>query len=183
MSDKEEYLALQSELREAARSLHRLEWACGLGALLAFSLVLLSAGGFVAYQGLLWLTPIAFPVYGCVKAWAISSRMRLIGRYLAKLESAAAAQGHEEEQAPRQEHWFAFSARERSTGPRIAAFLMWLLFLFGTVAASMGGYADFRDQCPEQLRDACAAQEQGGDGDSDSAPTRQNAAWVDASPV
>jgi len=151
---KEEYLDLQGQLREARAGLTRLEWACGLGVVVSFSWLLMTAGGYAGYQGLMWLVPMAFPVYGCLKAWSIHSRMKLVQRYLVQLEGG--------DGTPAQMRWPGYFARERSRVIRVVVFAAWALFLAATVWASMAGFADYRDQCPGPLRDACT-QDDGSD--------------------
>ena len=144
---KEEYVLLQGQLREARAGLTRLEWACGLGVVVSFSWLFMTAGSYVGYQGLMWLVPMAFPVYGCLKAWSIHARMKLVERYLVQLSV--------DDGTPARMRWAGYFARERSPVVRAVVFAAWALFLAATVWASMAGFADFRDQCPGRLRDAC----------------------------
>jgi len=143
---REEYIALQQEVRGATAELARLERTCVLAVAALFAWLVRGAGDYAGYEGLVWLLPIIVPLYGSLKAWAVHGRLRLLGNYLVKQEARA---------TPGEERWQAYFAREHSGARTAVMFAAWALFLALTVAGSALGFADFREQCPGPLGDAC----------------------------
>ncbi|MDN8613619.1 hypothetical protein [Variovorax ginsengisoli] len=143
---REEYVALQQEMRSGMAALARLELACVLGAAALFAWLVRGAGDYVGYQGLVWFLPIVVPAYGILKARAVRARLALVADYLAKLEGHA---------SPGEERWQAYLERQHPRARSGLATTAWLLLLAATIAASAFGFADFREQCPGLLRDAC----------------------------
>jgi hypothetical protein len=156
---REEYVALHEQIRGSMAELARLELACVLGIAALFAWLVRGAGDYVGYQALVWFVPIVIPVYGLLKSWAVRARLTLLGNYLAKLEGSA---------SPGEERWQTYLERERPkarTGLRTVA---WALLLALTVAGSAMGFADFREQCPGPLHNACL-QDAGADEQTDGA--------------
>jgi len=143
---REEYVALHQEKRSAMAELARLERACVLGVAALFAWLVRGAGDYVGYQGLVWFLPVLVPAYGILKAGAVRARLSLLASYLAQLEGSA---------SPGEERWQAYQERQRPGARKGLATAAWLLLLAVTVAASAIGFADFRDQCPGPLHDAC----------------------------
>jgi hypothetical protein len=143
---RDEYVALHEAMRSGVAELARLELACVLGVAALFAWLVRGAGDYVGYQGLVWFLPLIVPAYGILKARAVRARLALVADYLAKLEGHA---------SPGEERWQAYLARQRPRARNGLATTAWLLLLAATLAASAIGFADFREQCPGPLRDAC----------------------------
>lgn len=139
---REEYIALHKEVLGARAQLARVELACVLGVAAIFAWLVRGAGDYAGYEGLVWLLPILIPAYGCLKAWALHRRLGRLRRYLSGLEGG---QG--------------YLAQERSRVRGAVTGVAWLLLLLATVAAGTLGFADYRDQCPGPLRNACMQDE------------------------
>lgn len=156
---KEEYIALHEEVRGAMAELARLERTCVLGVAALFAWLVRGAGDYAGYEGLVWLLPIIVPAYGSLKAWAVHTRLTLLGNYLRKLEGRA---------SPGEERCQTYLARERSKARTVVTLAAWAFFLAVTLAGSAFGFAGFREQCPGPLRNACL-QDTGADEQTDGA--------------
>lgn len=143
---KEEYIALHQEVRGGLAELARLERICVLGVAAIFAWLVGGAGDYVGYQGLVWWVPIMVPAYGSLKAWAVHTRLTLLGNYLTKLEGSA---------SPGEERWQTYLERTRPRARAVVTLAAWAFFLAVTIAGSALGFADFREQCPGPLRHAC----------------------------
>ena len=156
---REEYVALRKEARDGVADLARIERACVLGVVALFAWLVAGAGDYVGYQGLVWFLPIVIPAYGILKSRAVHARLALLRTYLARLEGNA---------SPGEERWESFQARERSRARTAVAMAAWALLLALTLVGSALGFADFREQCPGPLHDACL-QDAGADEQTDGA--------------
>jgi hypothetical protein len=156
---REEYIALHEEVRRAMAELARLERTCVLAVAAIFAWLVRGAGDYAGYEGLVWLLPIIVPAYGSLKAWAVHGRLTLLGNYLMKQEGR---------ETPGEERWQGYFERERSGGRTVIMFAAWALFLAVTIAGSALGFADFREQCPGPLGNACL-QDSGSDSQTDGA--------------
>lgn len=147
---REEYIALHNEVLGARAQLARVELACVLGVAALFAWLVRGAGDYAGYEGLVWLLPILIPAYGCLKAWAIHCRLGRLRGYLSRLEGDA---------SPGAQRRQGYLEQERSRARGAATWVAWLLLLLATLAVSTLGFADYREQCPGPLRNACMQDE------------------------
>jgi len=149
---KDEYAALQEELRDCTAQLAQLERTCVIGTAAIFAWLATNAEGLVGFAGLVWAVPVLIASYGCLKARALYRRIGLARGYLKELEVQAAAG----------DRWHAYFARKwRMRG--LVSGVAWFAFLGFVLVGSSFGYLQFRMECPGPLPNACAQQDEGGD--------------------
>jgi hypothetical protein len=140
---RERYLALRDEMRGATRELARLELGCVVALAFLFAWLARDSGNYTGYQGLVWGVPILLPAYGLIKARSVQARWARLREELEGLEATMPPEPGAPSAPPR--------TRTRA-GLSLSA---WVLLLVLTVAGSVIGYMDYRNQCPGPLHNAC----------------------------
>lgn len=135
---KEEYLSLRKEVENDLKELSDLERNCVIAAATAYAWIATTATPSVPLVRAAWLLPIALPIYGAARSFAIGQHLHFVGKYIKGIESKHFPAAIDKPQDGWQ-HYFEANGRSVTTKIRKQ---FWFWFLALTAICSGLGYMD-----------------------------------------